>query len=162
LSGGDVMSTAIAGVILSSVALLARAPEVTPSGPTGPPTGPAHLIKDINASPDVRGRGSRFEGIFRVGNLGYVQVFTPSTGTEIWRTDGTPGGTFMPAELPGLWDYPELGWESAGILYYSVSTRDGFHDLWRSDGTRAGTRKVKRFSSRQFVYYPLAVHQEQS
>src|SRR5262245_31850830 len=123
------MFNSIAGVVLSSVALLARTPEPAPPVvPAGSQSGPAHLIKDINASPDVHGRSFLFRDMIRAGNLAYVMASTPSTGMEIWRTDGTSGGTFIPGEIPGRVATPEIWWESAGILYYSVRAADGFEE----------------------------------
>src|SRR6185436_11913009 len=144
--GVRVMSIAISGVVLWSVALLAQAPEASsPVGPLETTAAPAHLIKDINATPDVHNRGSGILGLIRAGNLVYFTASTQTTGVEIWRTDGTPGGTFVPAELPGRYYNPGGAWEANGILYFFAQTRGGDYELWRSDGTKAGTWRFKQF-----------------
>lgn len=66
-------------------------------------------------------------------------------GPELWRSDGTPTGTFLvkdiaPPELAGVpAAYPGPLFEFGDLLYFGMN--DGVHgqELWRSDGTTAGT-----------------------
>ncbi|HSF42705.1 MAG TPA: ELWxxDGT repeat protein, partial [Thermoanaerobaculia bacterium] len=61
-------------------------------------------------------------------------------GRELWRSDGTPGGTYEVADIvpgPGSSD-PEFLTRFRGQLYFSAGSA-----LWRSDGTAAGTVKVR-------------------
>src|SRR5262249_8556817 len=56
---------------------------------------PAFLVKDINPStpaPRVEDTGAESEG---VGSLFYFVADDGTRGAEIWRTDGTPAGTFL-------------------------------------------------------------------
>ncbi|HSF42701.1 MAG TPA: ELWxxDGT repeat protein, partial [Thermoanaerobaculia bacterium] len=61
-------------------------------------------------------------------------------GRELWRSDGTPGGTYEVADLvPGPdSSNPENLTSFRGQLYFSAGSA-----LWRSDGTTAGTVKVR-------------------
>ena len=66
-----------------------------------------------------------------------------SAGTELWRTDGTPGGTFLVKDIrPGSASSELRLYNSVvlnGVAYFVAN--DGTHgpEVWRSDGTTAGT-----------------------
>ena len=66
-------------------------------------------------------------------------------GTELWSTDGTPGGTSRLLDIaPGLLgSYPRYLTVWDGRLWFAA--RDGVHgmELWSSDGTAEGTRMVQ-------------------
>lgn len=70
---------------------------------------------------------------------------TPATGSEIYITDGTPGGTTLVKDIysgaassaPG--DFASLG----GYVYFSATTAAEGRELWRTDGTSVGTTLVK-------------------
>ena len=71
----------------------------------------------------------------------YFAARTRANGHELWRSDGTPGGTVLVKDLvPG----PESGSPFQihainGVLIFSAHTPDQGIELWRSDGTAAGT-----------------------
>ena len=74
----------------------------------------------------------------------------PNFGMELWRSDGTPVGTFRVADInPGpagsltLYDF---SFAAAGPAVY-FPANDGTHgiELWKSDGTAAGTTLVQDF-----------------
>jgi len=74
---------------------------------------------------------------------------------ELWRTDGTPEGTFR---LPGD-AATHLGWGSyvmtmvpeLGRLFFLAWSDEAGLELWTSDGTRQGTTLVKNLSDRGVV-----------
>lgn len=80
-------------------------------------------------------------GFTTVGQISMFVARTEDEGRELWRTDGTRGGTRLVRDiLPGAGSSDPLG-VALGDLYI-FGARDGRHghELWRSDGTRRGTR----------------------
>ena len=65
-------------------------------------------------------------------------------GAELWKSDGTAGGTVRVADIvPGpLGSHPHQLTAAAGKLYFTAD--DGVHgdEPWVSDGTAAGTHMV--------------------
>jgi ELWxxDGT repeat protein len=92
-------------------------------------------------SPDIKfeGSGGLISGqlIFRGSNA--------TTGSEIYITDGSPGGTTLvsdiysgtPSSDPG--DFDQMN----GFIYFSAVTPAEGRELWRTNGTLAGTTLVK-------------------
>ncbi|HEV2295453.1 MAG TPA: SdrD B-like domain-containing protein [Tepidisphaeraceae bacterium] len=64
----------------------------------------------------------------------------------LWRTDGTPGGTFGLHGGLYVFDHRFVGFGEE--LYFFGNSERGHRGtaLWRTDGTRVGTEIVKRFS----------------
>jgi ELWxxDGT repeat protein len=82
----------------------------------------------------------------RVGTLGDVALLHID-GT-LWRSDGTPDGTYPLREL-GVWTWGSWPWQLTdvdGTLFFAVAGREGTaNEIWRSDGTRGGTTLVADF-----------------
>lgn len=67
-----------------------------------------------------------------------------STGPELWRTDGTPGGTKLVKDItPG----PEYGFNTPTSLFDMNGTLYFFAGpaLYKTDGTEAGTVLIRQF-----------------
>lgn len=112
----------------------------TPAGTT--------VLANINpnnsgANTDSFGQFAAFDGalIFTNG--------TPARGVELWRSDGTAGGTRPLQDLDGGRAGSDPGNLAVvdGRLYYSARTATGASALWSSDGTAAGTRVDARLGS---------------
>jgi ELWxxDGT repeat protein len=79
--------------------------------------------------------------------MGDVAVFVADdglTGSELWRTDGTPEGTERVVDLfPGAESGVTAGFVSWGERALFVGDDGGgVPQLWVTDGTAAGTRPV--------------------
>ena len=65
--------------------------------------------------------------------------------TELWKSDGTAGGTVLVKDInpnaadPGILEMVAVN----GVLYFNAT--DGTHgrELWRSDGTTNGTTMIE-------------------
>src|SRR5262249_4896941 len=79
-----------------------------------------------------------------VNGLVFAAMNDGTHGRELWRSDGTPAGTFLLSDIaPGINSADIFFLTSVGgILLFSAS--DGTSSsLWRSDGTPQGTQKVQ-------------------
>jgi ELWxxDGT repeat protein len=76
---------------------------------------------------------------------------TGSTGSELWRTDGTEAGTWLVKDIdPGFYGSGPGGFaEVDGMLFFTAYTGS---QLWRSNGTEAGTQLVRSFSVATNLY----------
>jgi ELWxxDGT repeat protein len=75
----------------------------------------------------------------------YFSGYTPETGQELWRSDGTPEGTQVVADI---WPGSQSSRPSNMVLldntlYFSANDGQSGDELWASDGTATGTRQVR-------------------
>ncbi len=77
----------------------------------------------------------------------YFSAYTPDSGRELWKSDGTAEGTVMVADIAGQPDgatgsFPTALTSTPGGLLFSAD--DGIHgeELWKTDGTAEGTTLV--------------------
>jgi ELWxxDGT repeat protein len=70
---------------------------------------------------------------------------TPSTGSEIYISDGTAAGTVLVKDIyPGASSSAPADFTVFnGFIYFSAKTAAEGRELWRTDGTNAGTTLVK-------------------
>lgn len=77
-------------------------------------------------------------------NTALVAINTPSYGEELWRSDGTPGGTYLLKDInPGKGNSVLREFETLGATTYFVASDGSGFELWKTDGTPAGTQMVK-------------------
>jgi ELWxxDGT repeat protein len=106
------------------------------------------------------GRANPFDFDPQVTPLGgavFFRAADPDHGTELWRTDGTPEGTRLVADLvpgPGSSD-PQGLTAAGGRLYFSAWDELHGRELWTSDGTAAGTSLVDDVAPGAFSSAPL-------
>ena len=109
--------------------------------------GSSYMVKDISP-------GSSSSSPFGFSNLGNQVVFTannPSTGYELYLTDGSPAGT---VQIKDIQSGPEGGlpyWLtpiSRNKVLFSCSDGDQQHgtELWETDGTATGTQLFRDLS----------------
>lgn len=79
----------------------------------------------------------------------YFRAFDGLHGMELWRSDGTPSGTFRVRDLhPGLSDSNPREFTVLGRRMYFISSLGASrYALFRSDGTETGTVLVKTINS---------------
>src|SRR5437762_5073083 len=94
-------------------------------GTSTPPSSPSDLT-DVN------------------GTLFFV-VFAPSSGDELWKSDGTTGGTVPVKDInPGSSSSrPSNLADVNGTLFFAAFDPTNGRELWKSDGTAARTVLVR-------------------
>src|SRR5262249_44133053 len=93
--------------------------------------GPAALVKDINTVPESYQSNSAPQGFTLVNGQVLFAATTPNRGSTLWRTDGTPSGTWL---FDGLAGAPDAFTALGAATYFAASGQ-----LWRTDGTQGGT-----------------------
>jgi ELWxxDGT repeat protein len=78
-----------------------------------------------------------------LNNIAYFSARTAGAGVELWRSDGTPEGTWLVRDiLPGTGSSNPTWLTAAGGTVYFAATGSEGSRLWKSDGTEAGTVPV--------------------
>lgn len=101
------------------------------------------MLKDIMPG----GTGSDPYDFFSINGILYFSAFDDAHGFELWRSDGTPDGTYMVADInPG----PDHSSPADMVAYDGYFNDSDFYflaqtdssqppQIWKSDGTAAGT-----------------------
>lgn len=107
--------------------------------------GPLKLQRDIHR----QGAGYTGTAGAVVGGVYYFASNTSTTGTELWKTDGTTAGTVMVRDIaPGSGSStPGNLTQMNGVLYFTANDGSNGTELWRSDGSTAGTMMVKNINA---------------
>ena len=80
----------------------------------------------------------------------YFPAWDAKHGWELWRSDGTPAGTWLVADLrpgrdgSGPRDLVEMGGK---VYFIAADVRGSGSALWRTDGTARGTAPVKALAN---------------
>jgi ELWxxDGT repeat protein len=122
------LSALLALVLLSAVPAAALTPR---------------LVKDINPIPAVA--GSNPEGYVAAGGVAFFNAEDSLTGHELWRTDGTPAGTFqiLDACSGPCNGYPRYVAHNARSYFFTVTvSEDSARELWVSGGLPANTFRL--------------------
>lgn len=77
------------------------------------------------------------------GALFFVGIDERDLWPELWRSDGTTGGTLRVTDLPPGSSAPEYLTVIGETLYFVVATDAYGSEIWRTDGTESGTMLLK-------------------
>ncbi|MBI4926676.1 MAG: hypothetical protein HY835_02845 [Anaerolineae bacterium] len=115
----------------------------------GTPQGTELFYPDINASLDSFSLITKYyDGPAELNGILYFPAWDDKRGTQLWRTDGTPGGTY-----PVTNQNPDTGGISIGdiisadgYIWFTGIQSSGFGqpniNFYRTDGTLTGTTQI--------------------
>ncbi len=89
--------------------------------------------------------GSNPSWMTDVGSTAFFTAYKPGTGTELWKSNGTSGGSVLVKNIDAgpSGSYPAELTNVGGELYFTANDGSTGVELWKSDGTAAGTVEVK-------------------
>ncbi len=108
-----------------------------------------HLTKNINTatlgSYPTNYDANAFANFAVLNNVSYFEADDGIHGYELWRSDGTAGGTYLVKDIyPGdVSSDPRYITVSNGLLFFSANSPDNGVTVWVSDGTESGTHLLK-------------------
>ncbi len=110
-------------------------------------SGNAHLVMDINTAPFT----GHVDNITQAAEAIYFTADTPSSGIELWRTDGTDSGTWQVRDIrPGTKSsLPQDVTAVGDVVFFTADDGNHGRELWSSDGSEAGTVRLTDFASAQ-------------
>ncbi|HKI02915.1 MAG TPA: ELWxxDGT repeat protein [Thermoanaerobaculia bacterium] len=111
---------------------------LAPALPAGAQT--ASLVRDLQPGNNFSSPDSDPHQLLAFRNKVFFVAQEPSSGLEVWVSDGTGAGTDLLADActAESCQDPEILGKSANFVFW-VADRQ----LWRSDGTRAGTQPLR-------------------
>tara|TARA_R110002049_G_scaffold285698_4_gene467077 strand:- start:237952 stop:241986 length:4035 start_codon:yes stop_codon:yes gene_type:complete len=100
----------------------------------------ADVFADINQF----GVSSNIDSMVEFDGRAFFAADDGQTGSELWASDGTPGGTARFADLlPGTDGSQPSNLTVVGShLFFTAADQSGEFDLWKTDGTESGTELV--------------------
>jgi ELWxxDGT repeat protein len=99
------------------------------------------LVKDINSL--SQSADSLPDGYVTVGSIVFFSADDGETGKELWRTDGTAGGTYRLTDAcPGECSSGPRTFAVSDSEYFFTASDGGQYNLWASGGTPATTREL--------------------
>ncbi|MEO7446325.1 MAG: ELWxxDGT repeat protein, partial [Ferruginibacter sp.] len=113
--------------------------------------GSLEVVHDFGTYPTGNAQVTLFNII---NNFLYFIVYDGADNDQLWRSDGTAGGTFMLYDF-GPSQYVAGGLMPAGSNFYVMIVTPGIGNvLWKSDGTVAGTAALKTIGTTGNNNYP--------
>ncbi|MFZ2493199.1 MAG: ELWxxDGT repeat protein [Thermoanaerobaculia bacterium] len=119
-------------VVFQAAAIIFAAPLTHAADPV------PYVVKDLS---ETRAPASSSPYQLTVaGNYAYFFAKVQGFGSQLWRTDGTPGGSVPLANMPSrstAYD-PKPAVLGTTLIFSNANSAQG-QELWKSDGTAAGT-----------------------
>jgi len=116
------------------------------------------LVKDIRTSPNNASSSDPAE-LTVVGSTLFFSANNGTNGIELWKTDGTSGGTVLVKDIRAgsANAYPSSLTNVNGTLFFKAFDSTNGIELWKSDGTDAGTVLVKNIAAGNTSSYPSSL-----
>jgi ELWxxDGT repeat protein len=98
---------------------------------------PPVLVSDINTT----AASGNPTNMATLGGLAIFAATDPEHGTELWRSDGTPTGTYLLADIytGSSSSSPASLVVMDGLAYFAATNAANGRELWCTDGSAAGT-----------------------
>ncbi|HSJ76556.1 MAG TPA: hypothetical protein VK899_10305, partial [Gemmatimonadales bacterium] len=140
--------------LTAALALLSVAfPAALPAAP--------YLVKDLNTSLGFNPGEVELAERGASPGVSYFPAADPAHGIELWRSDGTPGGTERLTDICAgrCNSLPAAISSQAGRVFFKAN--DGFSgdELWVSDGTPGSERRVRDLCPGPCSAYPYRVQE---
>jgi ELWxxDGT repeat protein len=102
------------------------------------------LVKDIIEGPAQSSMPGNYD-IFSTGNYLLLRIPTTAEGLELWKSDGTAGGTVLLKDInPGsASSQPGNFYLYNNMVLFTATHAQYGKEIWRTDGTEQGTQLVK-------------------
>ncbi len=99
------------------------------------------LVPELVADINDRTLDASIANLTPVNGTLFFTAFDRTHGTELWKTNGTAGGTVLVADIaPGpSSSYPYNLTKVGGTLFFTAYSSAHGSELWKSDGTAEGT-----------------------
>ncbi len=99
------------------------------------------FLGDINTTRDFGAVASYARSIPKIGDVGFVALPDKDRGTELWRSDGTVGGTFLLQDIApdAASSNPSNLTVANGEMYFTATGDSLVEGIWKTDGTSQGT-----------------------
>lgn len=103
------------------------------------------ILRNLNDQADTAQGFDGSDWLVVAGKTLYMRLYTHEHGSELWKNDGTPGGSQLVKDImPGEEDSTPGELTAIGnTVFFSAYHPDYGYELWKSNGTAAGTVLVK-------------------